>query len=383
MKILLAPDSFKESLTALEVSNIMKKAIIDTNKDIEVFLKPMADGGEGTLDSLLTGTEGDKKIVICKDALGNKISTSYAIIDNKTVVIELANIFGISQVPKEKRDPNITTSYGLGEVIVDALDKGYNDFFIGIGGSATNDGGLGMLQALGLVARDKNGSKLNIFGKDMRKVKTVDYTNFDKRILKAKINVGCDVSNSLTGNNGATAVYGPQKGIKKEDLIQYDKDLNNFGNIIEKAIGKELKNNYGAGAAGGVGFAFMSMGAKITSGAQFIANSIEIEKAIKESDLVITGEGRSDKQTLYGKTPSYIATLAEKHKVPTLLISGSLADNLKELNVKFGAAFSIINTPTTVESCIEKAQYLLYNQMKQILYLLTIGCDVYKKKSTK
>ena len=370
MKIVLAPDSFKGSLTATEAAETMKRAILDVDKGHSVLMKPMADGGEGTLEVMLTSKKGKKVSINFTGASGDKIQTAYVILDSNIAVIELAAIAGLVQVPMEKRNPDNTTTFGIGEVILDALDKGCSSFIIGLGGSATNDGGLGMLRALGMKAWDDKNKLLEGFGKDVQQVSRVSFKGLDPRIQEVEIKVACDVDNPLTGRRGASAVFGPQKGAKADQITTYDNALNHYGNLVEAEINKSIIDVAGAGAAGGAGFALLAIGAELVSGAKLLADAMKLEEDIKQADLVITGEGQSDEQTLYGKAPGYVAHLAKQHGVPAVLLSGSLSGNLDNLNEEFSACFSIINKPLSLEQSIEQAESLLYGQTKQVIHLI-------------
>jgi glycerate 2-kinase len=378
MKIILAPDSFKGSLTALEVAETMRNAILEINKNHEVVMKPMADGGEETMEAMLVSGNGKKVTVYCTGPLGEKIKTSYAILDSNRAVIELAMTSGLVQVPESKRNPDFTTTYGLGEVIGDALNKGCTSILIGLGGSATNDGGLGLLLALGMRAWNKKGELIEGFGKDLHQVNKVSFENLDPRLRKVELKVASDVDNPLCGSIGASAVFGPQKGATQEQVRQFDKSLEQYGSLIEKEISKSLKDVPGSGAAGGVGFALLAIGANILSGAELLAKVIGLEEAIEGADFVITGEGQSDEQTLYGKAPGYVASLANKHGVPTVLLSGSLAGNLDSLRERFSGCFSIVNKPLSLTQCMEQAKPLLHEQTKQIVHFVSSVKQMYK-----
>ncbi|PAV30919.1 glycerate kinase [Virgibacillus profundi] len=371
MNIVVAPDSFKGSLTSIHASEIIKKAIKVVLPSSEVVLKPMADGGEGTLEALLRATKGERVPIVCTGPLGEKVNTSYAIVDGKKAIIECASIAGLIQVPEEKRNPDFTTSYGIGEVIIDALDKGCTDFVLGLGGSATNDGGLGMLQALGMKALDANGAEVGSYGKNLHHVKKISLSELDSRLAKVKIKVASDVDNPLCGERGATAVYGPQKGATDEQIKQYDQYLDDYSNLIEAEMKQSLKDIPGSGAAGGLGFAMLALGANLVSGAELLANTIKVEEAIQHAGLVITGEGQSDEQTLYGKAPGYIATLGKKHHVPVILLSGSLEGDLDILRERFSGCFSIVNKPLSLSECMENADKLLYEQTRQVIHLIS------------
>ncbi|MGM8212929.1 glycerate kinase [Virgibacillus sp. W0430] len=370
MKIVIAPDSFKGSLSSLQASKIMKQAIKSVIPSSKIITKPMADGGEGTLGALLTARPG-KLIPICVSGpLGEPISTTYAIIENNTAIIECAAISGLVQVPEEQRNPDNTTSYGIGEVIKDALDKNCTELIIGLGGSAVNDGGLGMLQALGLRAKNDQGTAVGHFGKDVHDVTYVDFSKIDHRLSNVSIKVASDVDNPLCGKLGATFIYGPQKGATPAQLKLYDRSMKRYGSLIEAATNKSLMNYRGAGSAGGLGFALLSLGAHLVSGAELLAKAMQVEEEIKTADLVLTGEGQSDEQTLYGKAPGYIAFIAQKHKVPVVLLSGSLSGDLNVLRQRFSGCFSITNKPLSLTECMENADTLLYEQTKQVIHLI-------------
>jgi glycerate kinase len=249
-----------------------------------------------------------------------------------------------------------------------ALDKGCTSFVLGLGGSATNDGGLGMLQALGVKTWDINGDELGPFGFDLLQVAKVSLAELDARLSSVAIKVACDVDNPLCGGKGASAVYGPQKGATADQVDLYDKALNRYGDLIESEINKSYKNTAGAGAAGGLGFALLAIEAELVSGAKLIAGGANLEAYIKCADLVFTGEGQSDAQTLYGKAPGYVADLAATYGVPVVLLSGSLAGDLDVLNEKFAGCLSIVNKPLSLETCMENAAGLLFDQTKQVMH---------------
>lgn len=368
MKVVVAPDSFKGSLTAIEAANMIKQGITEIIPEAEIMLKPMADGGEGTLDSLSTATASDTIPIRLTGPLGKPIDTNYRILPGKTAVIETAAIAGLIQVPNERRNPDYTTSYGIGEAILDAMNEGCHNFIIGLGGSATNDGGLGMLQALGMQAYDEKQQPVDKFGKDLQQITHIDLSALDPRLKQININLACDVDNPLCGKRGASAVYGPQKGATKTQVSQYDTALNQYSALIEKELGFSYKNQEGAGAAGGLGFAFLTLHASLTPGAALIAKAIELESTIRHADLVITGEGQSDEQTLYGKAPGYIAKLANPYKVPAILISGSISGGEDKLRTQFTGCFSTINSPMSLDTCIDNAAPLLLEKTKQVMH---------------
>src|SRR5699024_1486961 len=242
MNVVIAPDSFKGSLSAIQASEIMGKAIKSVDADSQAVLKPMADGGEGTLESFLASTDGVRIALTCTGPLGEKIDTTYGIIDSNTAVIECASIAGLVQVPEDKRNPDFTTTFGIGEAMLDALDEGCTSIVLGLGGSGTNDGGRGMLLALGMKAWNVNGEEVGPFGKDLQHITGVSFEAIDKRISHTDIKVACDVDNPLCGERGATSVYGPQKGLPTEKIMPYDIALNQYGKAVESALNKQLQN---------------------------------------------------------------------------------------------------------------------------------------------
>lgn len=369
MNIVIAPDSFKGSLTSIQVTEIVEKAILDFNPTYSVVKKPIADGGEGTIDALLSATTGERIPFQCSGPLGDTIETYYAIVD-QTAIIECANIAGLVQVPVTERNPDNTTTYGIGEAILDALDRGCQSFIIGLGGSATNDGGLGMLLALGMEAFNNQGERVGKFGRDVQTIAKVDFAHLDPRLKDVQIKVASDVDNPLCGKKGASAVYGPQKGATEGQVAAYDQALSNFANLVEDELDGSFQETPGAGAAGGLGFALLAIGAKLVSGAELIAKEMNIEEAIRQADLVITGEGQSDEQTLYGKAPGYIAKMAKKFNVPTILVSGSVTE-AEKLRSHFAGCFAIPNQPLTLEECMEQADELLYQQAKNLIQLVS------------
>lgn len=370
MKIVIAPDSFKGSLSAPEAARAMARGIHQIDGESQVVLKPMADGGEGTLEALLTAQAGKRISVTCTGPLGKKIESYYARIGADTAIIENAGIAGLVQVPEESLNPDLTTTFGMGEVIKDALDQGCTSFIVGLGGSATNDGGLGMLMALGLEAWDKQGTKLGAYGLDLLKVDKISMERLDRRLASVNIRVASDVNNPLCGPTGATYIYGPQKGTTESQLEEYDKAMRRYSRLLEAELNRDFQNRPGAGAAGGLGFAFLALGAELVSGAQLMASAIEVESEIEGASLVLTGEGQSDEQTLYGKAPGHIAELAQKHNVPVILISGSLGGDLAQLQTKFTGCFSIVNKPMSLQECMANADTLLAEQTKQIISVI-------------
>lgn len=371
MHILVAPDSFKGSGSAKDIGNTIKQAIQLEISDATVDVTPMADGGEGTIDALLYSSNGMKVNLEVTGPTGDKADVYYGVLeDSETVIIEVASIVGFTFVTGEKCNPLNLTTYGIGECILHALDSGYTKFIFCLGGSATNDGGLGMLQALGVNFQNQDGDSVSIYPESIEEIETADYSNLDSRIWKADMRVASDVQNPLCGINGATYIFGPQKGLEASQLEPLDRKIKLFAEHIEGHLEKEFQYIPGSGAAGGLGFALLTIGAEMESGAELIARSLNLEENISQYDWVITGEGRTDYQTLQGKLPYVVAKMAKKQKIPTILISGSIESDLNPLYDVFDSMHSITNGPLTLEDSINNMESLLHHCTKNIARLL-------------
>lgn len=371
MNIFVAPDSFKESLSSLEAGETIKAAILAEIPAAHVEVCPMADGGEGILETLIYATQGRLVQVSVSGPLGTSIRTEYGVLgDNETVVIEVAKIAGLMQVSPSERNPMKTTTFGIGEALVHALKQGYRKFIIGLGGSATNDGGLGMLQALGVAFYDADGKEVSPYGSSLFEVVKADVSHLHPGLNNSHIVIASDVMNPLCGREGATYVFAEQKGAKENELEPFDQAMKKYAHVLEAAFEKQCQHQAGAGAAGGLGFAFMLLGAKLQSGAELVATQIGLKQKLANADIVITGEGKSDKQTLYGKVPAYIAKLAKEYRVKAVLISGSLGKGYEALYEYFDACFSIVNKPMPLEEAMANAKTLLYQQTRNIIRLL-------------
>jgi glycerate kinase len=373
MNIVIAPDSYKGSLSSGEVADAIEKGIKDANKAVNVDKVPLADGGEGTVNAVIKACGGKKVNLKAKDPLGRETDTYYGIINNDTAIIEMAAISGLELLKNSERNPMKTTTYGTGELIKHAMSKGIRKIILGIGGSATNDGGMGMAKALGVIFRDKNGNVLSGTGSDLINIETIDTGLINKNIQKTSFLVLCDVVNPLCGKNGASFVYGKQKGATENMMERLDKGLLNFSEKIFTKTGIDIKNIKGAGAAGGLGGgAIAFLNSELISGVDYIIKIAKLEDKIKNADYVITGEGRTDKQTAFGKTVAGISGLAKKHNVPVICISGSLGDNISGL-YKNGitAAFSIIDSPMSLDNAINNTARLLQKTTMNIIRLLT------------
>jgi len=378
MKVLIAPDKFKGSLSALKVAESIEKGIKKVDANYETEKVPMADGGEGTVESLVDATGGTLIKTIVKDPLLRDIESFYGILgDGQTAVIEMAAASGLYLLKEYERNPLITSTYGTGQLIKDALDKGCRKFIIGIGGSATNDGGSGMIMALGAKFYDENGIQIGHGGGELGKIKKIDIQNLDKRLKDCEFIVACDVTNPLIGEKGASKVYGPQKGATKEMVEILDKNLEHYGKLLESHFQKEIMNIPGAGAAGGLGAGLMAfLDAKLKKGVDIVIDILGIEEKIKKSDLIVTGEGKVDFQTVYGKTVSGIANLCKKYNKPLIVIAGTVEDTGNLYNMGISTVFSIIDRPMQLEDSIKNCSILIENCSERIFRLLKIALNI-------
>lgn len=358
MKIVIAPDSFKESLSAMEAALAIERGFKAVFPDAAYHIMPMADGGEGTVQSLVDATDGSIEERVVTGPLGNPVKAFFGLMgDGKTAVIEMAAASGLHLVPIEQRDPLVATTRGTGELILSALDLGVEHIIIGIGGSATNDGGAGMIQALGGRLLDENGNDIGAGGGALSDIVSLDLTELDQRLKRAKIEVACDVDNPLTGPRGASAIFGPQKGATPEMIQVLDQNLTHFADVVEASLGKSIRHIEGAGAAGGLGASLVAfLNAELKRGIQIVLDAVSFEDAVKGADLVITGEGRIDSQTIYGKTPIGVAKAAKKYSVPVIGIAGSLSND-SDVVYEHGidALFSIVPGVTTLPDAFEHA----------------------------
>jgi glycerate 2-kinase len=370
MKIVIAPDSFKGSLSAVEASISIERGVKKVFPHAEIVLKPMGDGGEGTMETLVAVTGGYKKSAHVTGPLGQKVDAEYGILgDGKTCVIEMASASGLSLIPKDKLNPLKTTTYGTGELVKQALDDGYHSFILAIGGSATNDGGAGMLQALGMRILDANQKQIGFGGGELANVESLDMSEFDSRIKSSEFMIASDVQNPLIGKHGASHVFGPQKGASSGDVLLLDSCMTNWANIVGKHTGVYLHNLPGAGAAGGIGGAFQAFFPSETRrGIDIVIEYSKLNEALVGADLVITGEGQVDFQTASGKVPMGVAQAAKSNNVPTVVIAGSIGKGIEEL-YQFGivSVNSILNEPMTLIQAFEHASELLEGSSEQII----------------
>ena len=362
MNILVAPDSFKDSLSASEASRIISEAISAVIPSASIRQIPISDGGEGLLEALLTPLQGTLVSVSVKDPLHRTIEASYGLVDQgKTAIIEMATASGLELLSIEERNPLITSTYGTGELIKNALDKGCTKIIIGLGGSATNDGGIGMIKALGGLFLDKYNQEIPDGGGALSTLHSIDLSGLDKRLQQVAIVCACDVDNPLTGPSGASYVYAKQKGASDNMLAVLDSNLSNYATVIKATLNKDLEHISGTGAAGGTAMGLLAfLDATLTPGIALITELLHLEKHIKEAQLVVTGEGKIDIQTLHGKTIMGIASLAKKHSIPVLVFTGSIGHGISEIyDQGVTAIFSIVSEPMSLETAIKNAaEYL-------------------------
>lgn len=374
LRVLLAPDSFKGSLRASKVCKYLREGILEWNHRVKVTELPLADGGEGTVEAMVEATGGRYCTISVHNPLMQSVKATYGLIHHDQVaVIEMAAASGLELIDENERDPMITTTYGTGELILDALDKGCRRFIIGIGGSATNDGGAGMLEAMGLQFHTNQSSKqLSKGGGGLSNVSSIDFSLMDKRLEESHFQIACDVTNPLLGEHGATYVYGSQKGAQPEDLPRLESGLRNWGTLLEEKTGRSIMDVPGSGAAGGLGAGFLALPhANLEEGIKIIQETLDLETHIKETDLIITGEGKVDGQTAYGKVVSGVGKLAQKHHKPVVCLAGTVGEGSENLlDQGITAIFSIVNGPMSLEEAIKATPVLLTESAKNVMGLL-------------
>lgn len=355
MKIVLAPDSFKESMTAKETCEAIERGLKKVIPNLECVSVPMADGGEGTTQSLVDATNGEFYTIEVTGPLGERREARFGLLgDKKTAILEMAAASGLELVPREKRDATITTTFGTGELIKGALDKNVETILIGIGGSATNDGGAGMVQALGGKLLDKDGKEIGFGGGELTKLDRIDISNLDERLKNVKIIVACDVQNPLTGPTGASHIFGKQKGANEEQRDLLDNNLKHYAEIIRRDLKKDVENIPGAGAAGGLGAGLMAfLSAELRKGVDIVVEYSKLEEKVQGADLVITGEGSIDGQTRFGKTPYGVAKTAQKYEIPVIALAGNVGKDIDVLyDYGFTAIFPILPRVESLEDAI-------------------------------
>ncbi|MDQ8698182.1 glycerate kinase [Hyphomicrobium sp. LHD-15] len=378
MKIVIAPDSFKESLTSLEVANELEAGLRRVWPDAEYVKVPMADGGEGTVQSLVDATGG--RIVKCavSGPLGQKVLASYGLLgDGRTAVIEMAEASGLPLVPRSERDPLTASTFGTGELVSDAIHRGVEEIIVGLGGSATNDGGAGFAQALGVRFLDKDGAEIvgALGGGRLDEVHAIDMTNANPGLARVKVSVACDVTNPLCGEKGASAVYGPQKGATPEMVQRLDRNLAHLASLIKRDIGRDIAEFPGAGAGGGLGAGLLAFtDATMKRGVELVVAATKLDDHMKGAFLAVTGEGRVDFQTAFGKTPAGVAASARRHGVPVVAIGGGLSDDANGVfEHGIDGLEAATSNPMPLEVAMKKSREYLQNAAERVARLIMIG----------
>ncbi|WP_391120205.1 glycerate kinase [Psychrobacillus sp. L3] len=370
MKIIVSPDSFKGSLTAIEAAQEISAGIKEIDPKIETVLLPIADGGEGTLEPLINATNGQTVYVDVHDPIGRQIYVEYGVLgDGETCVIEMAKASGLTLLKEHEKNPLIASTFGTGELIRHALDNGYRKFVVGIGGSATNDGGTGMLQALGMRFRNELGEEIAQGAGSLKDLVEIDVLNFDHRIQKSHFIIACDVDNPFIGPTGATAIFGPQKGVTPNLVEKLDRNLLNLANKVESLTGITLHDQPGAGAAGGLGGAFLAFfPVELKPGIEVVMEAIDFHRKIEDADFIFTGEGKSDFQTLSGKAPIGIANAAKEHGIPVVLIAGFIEqESITQLYPYFYKLASVADGTISQEESMANAAHYLRLRTKEIM----------------
>lgn len=376
MKVVIAPDSFKGSATAVEVAEALAVGFQQVFPEARIEIVPMADGGEGTVEALVSATGGKTRSAYVQNPLGDGISAEYGILgDGVTAVIEMSAASGLTLVTEELRNPMVATTYGTGQLIQSALDHGCRRLLIGLGGSATNDGGAGVAMALGASLKTSDGKSIETGGQGLADLAEIDLTEIDPRINETEVVVACDVDNPLTGPLGAAHIYAPQKGATPEMVQVLDQNLEHYASMIERYLGKVVTEIPGAGAAGGLGAGLIAFTeAELKPGIDIVTETVELVQRIKEVDLVITGEGRLDAQTIYGKTPVGVAKIAQQFGVPVIAIAGGIEGNPNELyQAGITAMVDIIPRPMQLDQAIQEVVPLISQAGERIARLISIG----------
>lgn len=375
MKVVIAIDSLKGSLSSMEAGTAIKDGILAAKPDAEVIVKPLADGGEGTTDALIEGMNGERIDLTVTGPMHTPVDAYYGYLkDTNTAVMEMASAAGITLVPDSEKNPLLATSYGVGEMINDAIQRGCRNFIIGIGGSVTNDGGIGMLKALGVRFLDENGEDAGEGGQALAKVARIDVSGMNPLLKECHIQVACDVNNPLCGENGSTYVYGPQKGVTEDMKKTLDEAMAHFARVTSETLENDYMNTPGAGAAGGLGYAFLAYtGAALTPGIELILDAVGLEEELSGADVVVTGEGRLDFQTAMGKAPVGVARLAKKYNAKVIAFAGSVTKEATACNKEgIDAFFPILRSVCTLAEAMDPvaARNNMTTTVEQVFRLL-------------
>jgi len=369
-RVVIAPQEFKGSLTALEIARAMETGVKRALPEAETVLVPVADGGDGTLQSLVDSSDGRVVTTRVSDPLGRPVDARWgALGDGTTAVIEMARSSGLALLTLDERDPLAATTYGVGELIRTALDAGHRRFIVGIGGSATNDGGTGMAQALGARFLDADGAELPRGGAALARLERVDVSGMDPRLDDTEVVVACDVNNPLCGPTGASAIYGPQKGATPEMVQRLDAALARYADVIERDLGINIRERPGAGAAGGLGAGLMAfLRAELRAGVDIVLEAVGLAEKLEGADLVITGEGQFDRSTVFDKAPVGVARLARERSIPVIGIAGSLGEGFQQVHdCGIDAVFSLVSGPMSLEDAMVDTRVLVEHATEEIL----------------
>lgn len=376
MKIVIAPQSFKGSVSALVAAKAIERGVLAAAPEAETVIMPVADGGDGTLDALVDSTGGQVFHSNVTGPLGQPVLAAWGVMgDGLTAVVEMARASGLALVPPRQRDPRTTTTHGTGQIIMEALERGFTRIIVGLGGSATNDGGAGMASALGVQFLDAEGRPLPLGGAALARLARIDSTNIEPRLGGASIVGATDVTNPLCGPDGASAVYGPQKGASPEVVVQLDTALENFARVVRRDVGQDASERPGAGAAGGLGAGLMAFaGAELRSGIDMVCEVLGFDDYLEGADLVLTGEGRADHSTIFNKAPVGVARRALARGVPTVLLAGSLGPGHEELYQHgIGGIVCIADRPMSFQQSLHRTEELLEEAAQRTVRLLRTG----------
>lgn len=375
MKILIVPDSYKGSLSSKEVADCMEQGILEVLPEAIVRKIPIADGGEGTVEAILSVTRGESRQLEVIGPFGDPVTAVYGIYDEgRSAVVEMASASGLTLVTKDRLNPWRATTYGTGQVIKAALEAGVRKLVIGIGGSATNDGGVGMAQALGIRFLDEAGEEIGFGGGELHRIRSIDTSRVHPAVAGCEVTIASDVTNPLCGEKGAAQVFGPQKGATPEMVVQLDAGLKHLASIIREQLGIDIENIAGAGAAGGLGAGLMAfLNAKMARGIDIVLEAAHFDEVVRDADLVFTGEGRTDAQTVFGKTPTGVAKLSKKYNKPVICISGGVTAEAFEV---YGFGIDVVvgatQVPMTLEEAIGRAPANIRNAVSSVLRAILI-----------
>ena len=375
-KVVLAPQGFKESLSGMEIAEAMAIGVKSVWPEAETVLIPVADGGDGTLQALVDSSGGEVRSAEVEDAIGRTIESQWGALGNgTTAVIEVASAVGLARLGQDERDVRNASTFGVGQLFIEALDAGFTDFIIGVGGSATNDGGSGMIQALGGKLTDSDGNDIARGGIALLDLVNIDVSGLDPRLANVNVVVACDVNNPLCGTRGASAIFGPQKGATAEDIQELDAALANFAEIIAKNLHKDVAEIPGAGASGGLAAGLMGFfDARLRLGADIVLEALNIEKHLKDAELVIVGEGQFDRSTVFNKSPVAVAQRAKRNGIPVIGIAGSLGAGFREVHEHgIDAVFSLVNRPMTLKAAMGDTKRLVAIATEQACRAISIN----------